>query len=76
MLRTVPKDGRQYFTHDEEWVEITDSIEESAVFSVTYQQVVNTLMTVKDKLEHGSKKGKDVYKYEGNDETVYGAIKG
>ena len=74
VLRTVSKDGRTYFNNDEEWVEITDSIEESAVFSVTYQQVVNTLMTVKDKLEHEAVNGKDVYKYEGNDENVYRAI--
>ena len=74
VLRTVSKDGRTYFNNDEEWVEITDSIEESAVFSVTYQQVVNTLMTVKDKLEHEEVNGKDVYKYEGNDENVYRAI--
>ena len=74
VLRTVSKDGRTYFNNDEEWVEITDSVEESALFSVTYQQVVNTLMTVKDKLEHEAVDGKDVYKYEGNDENVYRAI--
>ncbi|QYA48243.1 DUF6612 family protein [Nosocomiicoccus ampullae] len=74
VLRTVSKDGHTYFNNDEEWVEITDSVEESALFSVTYQQVVNTLMTVKDKLEHETKDGKDVYKYEGNDENVYRAI--
>lgn len=74
VLRTVSKDGHTYFNNDEEWVDITDSVEESALFSVTYQQVVNTLMTVKDKLEHETKDGKDVYKYEGNDENVYRAI--
>lgn len=74
VLKTVSKDGHTYFNNDEEWVDITDSVEESALFSVTYQQAVNTLMTVKDKLEHETKDGKDVYKYEGNDENVYRAI--
>src|SRR5699024_8517948 len=58
VLRTVSKDGHTYFNNDEECVDITDSVEESALFSVTYQQVVNTLMTVKDKLEHETKDGK------------------
>lgn len=74
VLRTISKEGRTYYNNDEEWVEITDSIDEGALFRVTYQKVVNTLMTVKDELEKEEVDGNYVYKIKGNNQNVYHAI--
>ncbi|WP_040928565.1 DUF6612 family protein [Nosocomiicoccus massiliensis] len=74
VLRTISKDGRTYFNNDEEWVEITDSIDEGALFRVTYQKVVNTLMTVKDELEREEVDGNYVYKFKGKNQNIYHAI--
>lgn len=69
--RMVSKDGQSYYNNDSSWVDISDSVDTSLLYKVTYDEAVASFKEIAPHMEKKEEKDKTVYTYNGSNDEIY-----